>query len=262
MVTKHLIKKIKVEKLAVAIFSSREEMGKAAAQLVATEMKKAITQKNEVAMIFTAAPSQDEFLAELIQYPDLDWSKVIAFHIDEYIGLPETAPQRFGNFLQKAIFNQVPFKQIFYIDGAAKDIQQECLRYTELLKTHPVDITCLGIGENGLMAFNDPSVADFSDSALVKVVQLNDISRQQQVNDGCFDSFAEVPTDAITLTIPALFQAKLVSCVVPAKAKARAVETVLTGKISTDCPASILRTHDNAHLFLDMDSAARLSFDS
>ncbi len=255
-------KEFRVEKLKVKIYPSREKMGAAAARETATIMKKVISEKNQVVMIFAAAPSQNEFLAELVSNQRLEWSKVIAFHMDEYIGLPPHAPQLFANFLRHALSDKVPLKQFHTINGNAPDISGECVRYTELLKAHPVDICCLGIGENGHLAFNDPPFANFTDSALVKVIELDEISRQQQVNDGCFDTFNAVPTKAITLTIPALFSAKWLTCVVPAKSKARAVEKTLRGKISADCPASILRTCDNATLYLDPDSAAKLKFES
>jgi glucosamine-6-phosphate deaminase len=254
------LKKFKVEKLNVQILKNRMEMGWVAARETAKMMKKFLAGKPEISMIFAAAPSQNEFLAELIKQPDLDWTRVIAFHMDEYIGIPEGAPQRFGTFLKNAIFDQLPFRQTHFLNGSATNLQAEFDRYSALLKKHPVDITCMGIGENGHLAFNDPPVADFQDSALVKVVELDDICRQQQVNDGCFPAFDAVPTQAMTLTIPALLQARWISCVVPAKSKARAVKATLTDKISTDCPASILRTHDAANLYLDPDSASKLTF--
>lgn len=233
-------------------------MGLVAAHETAKMMRKFLAEKQEIAMIFAAAPSQNEFLAELIKMPDLDWTRVLAFHMDEYIGLPEDAPQRFGKFLKEAIFDKLPFKQINYLDGNATDLQTEIERYTNLLKQHPVDITCMGIGENGHLAFNDPPVADFKDPVLVKIVELDDICRQQQVNDGCFSHFDAVPTQALTLTIPALLNAKWISCVVPAKSKAKAVKETLTAKISSECPASILRTHDAANLYLDPDAAGKI----
>lgn len=256
----HQIKKFKVEKLHVQILKNRQEMGSVAAHETSEMMKKFLSAKPEIAMIFAAAPSQNEFLSELINIPHLEWNRVIAFHMDEYIGIPEDAPQRFGTFLKKAIFNHVPFKAIHYLNGSSTDIGQELQRYSSLLKHHPVDITCMGIGENGHLAFNDPPVANFQDPVLVKIVELDDICRQQQVNDGCFPDFDAVPTHAMTLTIPALLQAKWISCVVPAKSKARAVKATLTDKISPDCPASVLRTHDAANLYLDPDSASKLAF--
>jgi len=254
------IKKFKVEKLHVQILKNRQEMGAVAARETAEMMKKFLSAKPEISMIFAAAPSQNEFLAGLINIPHLEWNRVIAFHMDEYLGIPEDAPQRFGTFLKKAIFDRVPFKEIHYLNGSTTSPEQELLRYSSLLKQHPVDITCMGIGENGHLAFNDPPMADFQDPLRVKIVELDDICRQQQVNDGCFPNFEAVPTHAMTLTIPALLQAKWISCVVPAKSKARAVKATLTDKIGTDCPASVLRTHDAANLYLDSDSASKLAF--
>ncbi|MCI0513709.1 glucosamine-6-phosphate deaminase [candidate division KSB1 bacterium] len=248
----------KIEKLKVKVFTTREKMGLAAARDIALQMRKLILEKGEVVMIFAAAPSQNEFLDALSQMPDLDWSKVIAFQMDEYLQLPEDAPQLFSMFLRRALFDRVPIKQVYYLNGQTLDVQAECQRYTDLLQAHPVDITCMGIGENGHIAFNDPPIADFHDPAWVKVVELDEISRQQQVNDGCFETFDAVPTHALTLTIPALMRAPWISCVVPAKTKAQAIEQSLKGKISPACPASILRTHDQATLYLDLDAASKL----
>ena len=258
MSTSKLSRKFNVEKLHVKIFDDRQKMGRAAAQDTAEQMRKIITEKGSVNMIFAAAPSQNEFLEHLISMPKIDWSKVIGFHMDEYVGLPNNAPQQFSKFLQERLFEKVSFKDVHYINGNAENLQTECERYRELLRAYPVDITCMGIGENGHIAFNDPSVADFNDPHFIRVVELDDVCRQQQVNSGCFETFDEVPTHALTLTIPALMAAKWISCVVPGKRKAFAVDAALKEQISTGCPASILRTHDNATLYLDKDSARLL----
>ena len=183
-----------------------------------------------------------------------------AFHMDEYIGLAPDAPQGFANFLRAAIFTKVPFRSVNCLDGtaASRDPAAECARYSQLLRRFPVDITCMGIGENGHIAFNDPPVADFDDPALVKPVALDEICRNQQVHDGCFATLDDVPTHALTLTVPALMHAAQVFCVVPAATKARAVRDTLLGDIRTACPASILRRHPAATLYLDADSASLL----
>ena len=178
--------------------------------------------------------------------------------MDEYIGLAPDAPQGFGNFLRRELFSKVSFASVSYLDGTADDRAAECRRYGELLAAAPVDIVCLGIGENGHIAFNDPHVADFNDPAAVKVVELDHTCRQQQVNDGCFAKLDDVPTHALTLTIPTLVAPKTVFCMVPAPTKAKAVQAAVEGPISETCPASILRRHDNASLWLDPDSAALL----
>lgn len=246
--------------LQVKIHDTRAEMGAVAAEDIANAIRSVLEHKEECNMIFAAAPSQNEMLAALIEEPDIEWNRVNAFHMDEYIGLAPNAPQGFANFLRAAIFDKVPFRSVNCLDGTAatKDTVAECERYSRLLFRQPVDITCMGIGENGHIAFNDPPVADFDDPELVKPVALDEICRNQQVHDGCFTALEDVPTHALTLTVPALMRAAQVFCVVPAKTKARAVYNTLLGEISTACPASILRRHPDATLYLDMDSASLL----
>ena len=232
-------------------------MGQAAADDVAAKIKELLTQKPEINMIFAAAPSQNEVLEALVAKKDIEWNKINAFHMDEYIGLSEDAPQKFSTFLKNAIFDKVPFKNVYLINSSSS-AKDECERYSALLKANPVDIVCLGIGENGHIAFNDPGVADFNDPKLIKEVELDDICRQQQVNDGCFKTFDDVPKTALSLTIPALTSAKYMFCVVPAKTKANAVTNTMNGEITEDCPATIMRTHDNAILYCDSDSGVNL----
>ena len=248
---------MKIDNLQVSISVTREEMGKVASKDIVKIIKEIISKKGEVNMIFAAAPSQNDVLSELV-LSDADWSKVNAFHMDEYLGLSSFAPQRFSNFLCEHIFNHLPFKSVNLIDCSNPSAEDECERYSNLLKQFPVDIVLLGIGENGHIAFNDPCVADFNDKVLVKQVVLDEVCRQQQVNDKCFDNISEVPKRALTLTIPALFRAKYMFCVVPAKTKAWAVKETLTGIIDEHCPASILRRHNHAVLYLDRDSASML----
>lgn len=244
------------DKLAVKVFENRKLMGKAAATDVADCIKQMLSEKKEINMVFAAAPSQNEFLEELVD-SGVEWERINAFHMDEYIGLPLDAEQRFGTFLKEQIFGRVPFKSVHYINGQAQP-EKECDRYSLLLKQYPVDIVCLGIGENGHIAFNDPHVAKFDDPELVKVVALDEKCRMQQVHDGCFRSIELVPTQAISLTIPALVAAKYMFCIVPASTKAQAVYDTIYGEISESCPASILRTKTNASLYLDADSASLL----
>lgn len=247
------------DKLQVKVFSTRDEMGKQAAADIAQAIKQLLSAKPVINMIFAAAPSQQDALNYLIQDKAIDWTRVNAFHMDEYIGLPADSPQRFGQFLHDHIFSKVPFRQVNYINGSNPDHAQECERYTKLLAENPVDIVCLGIGENGHIAFNDPPVADFNDPKMIKAVELDMICRQQQVNDKCFVALNEVPTHALTLTIPALLKAEHMFCVVPAKNKAEAVYNMLNDEISVKCPATILRTKENVVLYLDNDSSALLN---
>ena len=149
-------------------------------------------------------------------------------------------------------------KKVYFLNGDAENLQKELQRYADLLMKHPIDVACIGIGENGHIAFNDPAVADFEDRKLVKLVTLDEACRNQQLGEGWFPTFDDVPEQALTLTIPAIMSCKSISCVVPDDRKANAVYNTLYGEISTDCPASILRTHPNTTLFLDSDSASKI----
>ncbi len=252
------MKTITKDLLKAEIFDTREEMGCKAAADIADKINELLKEKEYINMIFAAAPSQQDMLACLIK-KDIDWSRINAFHMDEYIGLAKDAPQGFGNFLARHIFDKVPFRSVNYINGQNEDYNAECARYSELLKKYPTDIVCLGIGENGHIAFNDPDMADFDDKFMVKPVELDDICRQQQVNDGCFADISEVPKVAITLTVPTLFAGGYLFCVVPAATKANAVKEVMTtDKIDEHCPATIMRKHKNATMYCDIDSGKYL----
>ena len=244
-----------VDLLKVRVYATRRELGEAAGLAAAARLKALLAAQPVVRMIFAAAPSQNEFLETLAAADGIDWSRVVAFHMDDYIGLPEDAPQRFSRFLQERLFDRVRPGVVHLIDCSAP-IEAECDRYGKLLREAPIDIVCLGIGENGHIAFNDPPVADFDDPATVKPVELDDACRTQQVNDGCFPSFDAVPTHALTLTIPALTNAAHLYCMVPGPTKRDAVKATLEGPISTACPASILRRHPDCTLFVDAASYA------
>ncbi len=251
------MKELTSDFLRVEVYPTRAEMGAAAARDIAAAIRQVLAEKECCDMIFAAAPSQNEVLAALAADKTVDFTRVRAFHMDEYIGLAPDAPQGFGNFLRRAIFDRVPFREVHYLRGGA-DPEAECARYAALLERYPTDIVCLGIGENGHVAFNDPPVADFADPVLVKKVALDPVCRQQQVNDGCFEALSQVPTHALTLTVPALMRGKRLFCVVPAGTKARAVRDTVYGPIGETCPASALRRHECAKLYLDPDSAALL----
>lgn len=249
------MKTITKDLLELRIFENRDLMGRRAADDIADKICELLKEKEQVNIIFAAAPSQQDMLAYLIE-KDIDWTKINAFHMDEYIGLKKDAPQGFGNFLARHIFDKVPFANVYYINGQTEDVDAECERYSELLKKFPTDIVCLGIGENGHIAFNDPDMADFNDKKAVKPVQLDDMCRNQQVNDGCFENIDEVPKTALTLTVPTLFAGKYLFCVVPAATKANAVKEVMTtDKIDEHCPATIMRKHKNVIMYCDKDSA-------
>jgi glucosamine-6-phosphate deaminase len=246
-----LVRTFAVDKLRVQIFSDRREMGKAAGRSVAEKIREILKTSKTLSMVFASAPSQNEFLEELSQSPGIHWNRITAFHLDEYIGLSSDAAESFGHFLQVKLFEKVHPGKVYYLNGMAEDLEAECKRYAGLLKDHPLEIACIGIGENGHLAFNDPPFANFQDPLLVKIVELAPLSRQQQVHDGCFKSFQEVPRKALTLTIPAILSARFIYCMVPGPTKTEAVRRTLQDSISTNCPATILRKHENAILFLD-----------
>ena len=253
-----LTRTFKADKLSVNIYDTRKNMGAAAAADIAACIKELLGRKSEIYMIFAAAPSQNEMLEALIADKEIEWNRVHALHMDEYVNLPSDAPQGFGNFLRRAIFDRVPFASVNLI-GTDADSEATCRRYDALLAANKVDIVCMGIGENGHIAFNDPHVADFNDPCRIKKVDLDQKCRQQQVNDGCFSSLDQVPTHALTLTVPTLYNVENIFCVVPAATKAEAVKNTVNGPVSEICPASILRTHDNAVLYTDSDSASLLN---
>ncbi len=253
-----MIKEIKKDNLTVKIFKTRDEMGACASLEAAECIKKLLSKKDEINMIFAAAPSQNETLAGLVAAEGIDWGRINAFHMDEYVGLSKEAPQCFGNFLKEAIFDKVPFKSVNYIAADGESDEEICRRYSELIKSHPIDIVCLGIGENGHIAFNDPWVADFNDSKIIKKVELDEVCRNQQVNDGCFKELDDVPKFALTLTVPTLFNADYLFCTVPAPTKAQAVYNTVNSPINEEVPATIMRNHKNAVMYCDSDSAAKL----
>lgn len=246
-----------VDRLHVSIFPNRAEMGAAAGRMAGKEINSAIDQSSVAKVIFAAAPSQNETLATLAD-TWLDWKAVIAMHLDEYVGLSADAPQSFRRFLLDRILSKVPVREFHGLRGEAEDLVAECQRYGALVREQGTDVALLGIGENGHLAFNDPPLARFDDPDPVRVVDLTETCRVQQVNDGAFATLESVPKRAFTLTIPTIMRAECLIVSVPGKTKQEAVRATLEDPISAACPASILRTHVNAHLFLDADSAALL----
>ena len=246
------------DQLCVKIATSRTEAGICAAEDIASCLRSLQDSQEEINMIFAAAPSQNEMLSALVSLPDIRWDKINAFHMDEYIGLPQDAPQSFGRYLREHLFDKVPFRAVYTIQDETETPEQTIERYSALLRAHPVDVVCLGIGENGHIAFNDPPVADFHDLFPMKKVQLDPVCRTQQVHDGCFASLDDVPQYALTLTIPALCRAAHMFCTVPAATKAQAVYDTIHQPINERVPATILRTHPHAVLYCDPDSASLL----
>ncbi len=252
------MQQFKKDELLIRAYPTRAEMGAAAAAEVSAKIRALLAEKPFLRMVFAAAPSQEDFLQVLRADDSIDFSRIVAFHLDEYVGLAKDAPPGFGNFLRARLFDRVTFRQVHFMDGLAPDIAAECRRYGALLNEAPPDIACIGIGENAHLAFNDPPVADFADRDAVKVVELDQVCRVQQVHDGCFTRLEQVPTHALTMTIPAILAAAHIYSIVPAKTKANAVYHSLNDPISTAWPASVLRRCPGAVLYLDADSAARL----
>jgi len=245
-------------RLRVEVFPSRPMMGLASARAVAEAIRGLIARDGRAAVIFASAPSQNEFLAALRQESGIDWPKLTAFHLDEYVGIAPDHPASFRRFLVDRLFAHVKLAAFHGLDGQAKDLAAECARYAALLRQEAPALAILGIGENGHLAFIDPPVCDFSERADVRVVDLDEPCRRQQVNDGCFPSLAEVPRTALSLTVPFLMSVPRAVAIVPGPAKRAAITAAIRGPVTTACPASILRRHRDATVFLDEDSAAGL----
>lgn len=254
-----LVDSFRADKLNVYVYESRPKMGAAAAAVVAKEIRELIESRGRAVGIFASAPSQNEFLATLVDTPGLDWSRVVGFHLDEYLGMDEYAPQSFRRFLIDRLVSKVPFGEFNGLRGDAEDGAAETERYSELLAANPPDFAVLGIGENGHLAFIDPPFCDFEDPQRVKVVELDEICRTQQVNDGAFAKIDDVPHQALSLTIPTIMARPRLFAIVPGPAKRQAIMSTIEGPIATTCPASILRRHPDAHLFIDRESASLLS---
>lgn len=247
------------DQLVVRVYAQPGMMAQAMAREAREILNAAIRQKGSARVIFACATSQMAFLSCLVERTDLDWSKITVFHMDEYLGLPADHPASFRRFLRERVVERVRPQQVHYLEGDAQEPIRECDRYSALLQSNPVDLCCMGIGENGHIAFNDPPVADFNDSRWVKIVRLDQASRQQQVGEGFYPNLESVPQYALSLTIPALCAASKALCIVPERRKAQAVHSALHGPIHTACPASYLRRQPQALLALDQDSASLLA---
>lgn len=253
------MRQMRVDLLDVRVYGDRKALGRAAAENVAAAIQGAIESRGRAVVVFATGASQFDFLASLREREDIDWKRVTAFHLDEYVGMGPDHPASFRRYLRVHIFDLVKPGTVHYLEGDAKDSLAECERYARLLdEAGPADIACIGIGENGHIAFNDPHVADFNDPVRVKVVDLDDACRKQQLGEGWFKSLDEVPKFALTQTIPSIMSARAISCVVPEQRKAEAVRRALKGPIEPACPASILRRHSNCILYLDQESASLL----
>ena len=242
-------------RLAVEIHRDRAALGRAAAGACADYINSVIKARGEARVIFACAPSQDEFLEALVR-SDVDWSRVTAFHMDEYVGMPPSSPQSFRRYLREHLLDHVKVGCFWDLKAESPDVATACSHYATLLGEKPIDLICLGIGENGHLAFNDPPVADFNDPLRVKTVEIDEPCRQQQVHDGWYATLDDVPRHALTLTLPVFRDARRLSVHVPGTRKAPAVRATLHDPIATACPATMLRNHPQATLYLDPASAA------
>lgn len=248
----------KQDDLPISVYRTNQEMGTAAAEDAASVIRAAIEYQGWANIIIATGNSQLTFLEALSHKKGIDWSKVNVFHMDEYVGLAPNHPASFPLFLRRHLIDIVRPKNFFPIVGQARDPWKTSAQYEKLLHEHPADLCALGIGENGHLAFNDPPLARFDETKWVHVVKLANSCKRQQVGEGHFKSIAEVPDEAISLTIPALLAAKWVLAIVPEARKAEIVYQTLNGPVSPLCPASILRQAPHAHLYLDADSGARI----
>lgn len=247
-----------VDSLPVRVHATQAGMAGDVARAAQEHLQRTLADRGSAAVILATGNSQIQFLNELISLGGIEWSRVTLFHMDEYLGLPEDHPASFRKYMKERVESRIRPKVFHYIDGNCLEPLDEVDRYTRLLRAQSIDLCCLGVGENGHLAFNDPPVADFGDTQSVKLVKLDEPCRQQQVGEGHFPDLDSVPLYAFTLTIPMLCSAARMLCVAPEKRKAAAVKAMLQGPITTECPASFLRQKSHATLFLDQDSASLL----
>ncbi len=240
------------------VHATQAEMAADAAQVAQQFLRETIAARGTAAAILASANSQIQFVEALVRLGGVDWSKVTLFHMDEYLGLDAGHPASFRRFMRERVEQLVRPRVFHYLAGDAMEPLTECERYAGLLRAQPIDLCCLGIGENGHVAFNDPPVADFADPRVVKLVKLDEKCRLQQVGEGHYPNLAAVPQYAFTLTVPALCAAQRMLCIVPEKRKAAAVRETLQGPISPACPASFLRRQAQCTLWLDAESASEL----
>lgn len=252
-------RQMNVDKLRVKIYPSDISMGQAAADYVEQTLVSLIDKKGKANIILATGASQFKFYESLKDKSSILWSNVTVFHLDEYAGMSTEHPASFRKYLKERILDFIQPGKVYFLQGDADDLEGEVNRYEELLKKADIDLACIGIGENGHIAFNDPPVADFSDSKLVKIVKLDESCRLQQLGEGWFPTLNDVPSHALSLTVPGIMRSRKISCVVPDARKADAVFQTLYGAVSEKCPASILRTHKDCTLFLDAFSSKRIN---
>ncbi|MGB9148533.1 MAG: glucosamine-6-phosphate deaminase [Acidobacteriaceae bacterium] len=249
----------RVDKLRVEVYADAQAAGRAAAQATAQAMRELVAQRGSTAVVFATGASQLDALAAIVEEPNIPWNRIDGFHLDEYLGLPVEHPASFRHYLRENLTSRTQMRSFLEIDGESGDPEAVCRRYAEALREANPQLCLLGIGENGHLAFNDPGEADFQDRDDVKVVQLDEACRQQQAAEGWFPGSEDVPERAITLTIPAILRVPRLIVCVPGIRKAQIVRRTLHEPVSLHCPATILRTHPNATLYLDRDSASELT---
>lgn len=254
-----LLKTLQFGDLKANVYDSNDSVGLAAAQDAREIIRRTLDERGEANLILATGNSQLTFLRHLRGFTDIDWSKIRIFHMDEYLGIDPAHPASFPLYLHKHLIDHINPMAFYPVPGQPNDAEQACREYESLLRQYPADMVALGLGENGHLAFNDPPYAKFDDPVWVKVIELAEASRKQQVGEGHFATIDDVPTHAITLTIPALLSAKTMLCIVPEARKAEAVRACMLDPISEDAPGSILRNAPHARLYLDQDSAAKLS---
>lgn len=243
--------------MQIATFSTKAEMAQAAAKKTADLLQEAIARKGHAAFVAATGVSQFEFLAGLISAPGIDWAKTAMFHLDEYVDLPETHPASFRRYLEERLIERVRPGIVHLIRGDAPDPQAECQRLNRLIAGYEIDVAFVGIGENGHLAFNDPP-ADFEVDDAYIVVELDEACRRQQLGEGWFATLEEVPRRAISMSIRQIMRSRVIICTVPDRRKAQAVRDCFTGEVTPMHPASILRRHERAYVFLDADAASLL----
>lgn len=254
------VKIFEVDRLSVRIYTSEVELAEEAAEIARQYLQTILVQKEKAALLLATGNSQLEFLKALIDLGEMDWSRTILFHLDEYLGIEADSPASFRHYLRERVEKLIKPDRFYYMEGDSLDPLGECQRYSKLLSENPIDLCCLGVGLNGHLAFNEPSVANFDDPRDVKLVKLDRQTRMTQVERGNFSYLDIVPQYALTVTIPAIFAAKKIICLAPGENKAAIVRQMLDEAIAPSCPASILRQHHNATLFLDRHSANLVEF--
>lgn len=250
----------RIDHLWINIYDSEAKLAEDAAVIASEYLADAIKQQGVARVLLATGNSQLKFLDALISLGTVDWSKITCFHLDEYLGISGEHPGSFRRYLREKVEKRVNPQKFHYIEGDCLEPLTECIRYSQLLQVKSIDLCLLGIGDNGHLAFNDPAVADFQDPHHVKLVKLDEINRQQQLNSGDFTNLENVPQYAFTVTMPMICKAKKIICLAPGKRKAKIIQEIIQGSITPNCPASILRKTAQTTLFLDHDSSSLCRF--